>query len=200
MIGNLDLGDIRLIVLGGLAVVAILVIWAILSSFVSIVSGPVVAADKKVYNEMMEKFKIRFKDILENDSYTEVKRSYLMSALAEELDKINRQTSKKYLGAVVRERVKLHDIETFPGEIPNNVYLKMPTSDGSFIWVVFSDTKNRYIDFNKGEEVEIDGVIDQVNLVPANLPRTLDDQLDKFFRADFALHLQDDAKMRKVRH
>lgn len=199
MFDKFELSDIKLIILVGFSLVVVLIVWSIISSFVTVVSGLVVESDKKLYNEIMETFKERFVDILDNENYTEVKRTYLMSNLSQELEKINFKYSKKYLGAVIRENVKLHNIETFPGDIPNNVYLKMPTSDESFIWVVFSDTKSRYINFDKGEEVEVDGVIDRVNLVSSNLPESVNQNLDKFFKADFALHLQDDAKIKKLK-
>ena len=70
-----------------------------------------------------------------------------------------------------------------------------------FIWCVFSDTKNRYIDFDKGEPVRIEGQIDLINLATSKLPNYLPDNPnnpDTLFQSDFAVHLQDDAKMTKL--
>ena len=70
-----------------------------------------------------------------------------------------------------------------------------------FIWCVFSDTKNRYIDFDKGEPVRIEGQIDLINLATSKLPNYLPDNPDNpdtLFQSDFAVHLQDDAKMTKL--
>ena len=67
-----------------------------------------------------------------------------------------------------------------------------------FIWCVFSDTKNHYIDFDKGEPVRIEGQIDLINLATSKLPNYLLDNPDTLFQSDFAVHLQDDAKMTKL--
>lgn len=197
MIFDLGLGDIRLIAIGIAVFVGFLVVWAVLSSFVSVVNGVIINEDKKSYNELVSSYKSRFQDIYSNENYTEVKRQYLLGQLVAELEKLNKKTQKKYLGSVVKETAVLYNIETYPGDVPNNVYLKLPAGD-SFIWCVFNDTKNKYINFDKGEEVEIDGVVDRINLLPSRLPPSLDYNIDKFFRADFAVHLKDDAKMRKV--
>ncbi len=192
------MSDVRLIIIGGAVFVGILIVWAILSSFVSVVSGLVLEEDKQNYNQLMDSFKSRFKDIFTNSSYTEVKRQYLLEQLAGELSKINQKTRKKYLGAVVKDQAKIYNIETYPGEVPNNVYLKLPTNTNKTIWCAFNDTRNRYINFDRDEEVDIDGVIGRINLVPSALPPSLDYNLDKFFHADFAVHLKDDSKMRKL--
>ncbi len=197
MVFGIDLTDVRLLFVGTGVFVGIVIIWAVLSSFVSVVSGLVINADKQKYNELMQSFKERFEDIFNNDSYTEVKQQYLFKELAAELKQINHKFTKKYIGTVVKDTATVYNIETYPGEVPNNVYLKLPAGNDEFIWCVFNDVKSRYINFDKGEEVEVDGVVNKLNLVPAKLPPSLKYNIESFFHADFAVHLQDDAKIKK---
>ncbi len=200
MLDSLSISDIKNLIILGVVIIGILLIWAIISSFVTVVDGSTIYEDKKDYNKLMQSYKEKFKDIFENENYTEVKRSYLLDQLEAEITKINQKIAKKYIGAVVKDKAKVHNIETFPGEIPNNVFLKLPTGEeNSFIWCIFNDSKNRYIDFDKGEEVEMDGTIDRINLVPSKLQSHLDENIDKLFKADFAIHLQDDANMKKIK-
>ncbi len=200
MLDYLSVSDIKNLIIFGVIIIGILLIWATLSSFVTVVDGPTIYEDKKNYNKLMQSYKEKFKEVFENENYTEVKRSYLLNQLETEIIKVNQKIAKKYVGAVVKDKAKVHNIETFPAEIPNNVFLKILTGkEDSFIWCVFSDSKGRYVNFDKGEEVEIDGTIDHINLVPSKLPSHLDENVDKLFKADFAIHLQDNANIKKIK-
>jgi len=46
--------------------------------------------------------------------------------------------------------------------------------------------------------VRIEGQIDLINLATSKLPNYLPDNPDTLFQSDFAVHLQDDAKMTKL--
>ena len=46
--------------------------------------------------------------------------------------------------------------------------------------------------------MRIEGQIDLINLATSKLPNYLPDNPDQLFQADFAVHLQDDAKMTKL--
>ena len=199
LLTNLTLSDLKTWIIVGISIILILIVWAIVSSFVTVVNGLVIFKDKLHYHELMDEFKERFKDIFENENYTQVKRRFLLDKLGNEIAELNRRIARKYIGTVLQDKAIVYNIETFPGDVPNNVYLKLPVSDdGEFIWCVFSDTKNRYIDFDKGEPVNIEGQIELINLVSSKLPNFLPENPNKLFQADFAIHLQDDAKMTKL--
>ncbi len=199
LVTNLTLSDLKTWIIVGISIILILIVWAIVSSFVTVVNGLVIFKDKLHYHELMDEFKERFKDIFENENYTQVKRRFLLDKLGNEIAELNRRLARKYIGTVLQDQAIVHNIETFPADIPNNVYLKLPVGDGGdFIWCVFSDTKNRYIDFDKGESVYVEGQIEIVNLASSRLPNSLPRNPDKLFQADFAVRLQDDAKLAKL--
>lgn len=199
LLTDFTLADLKTWMIVGISIILILIVWAIVSSFVTVVDGLTIYKDKLYYHELMQQFSQRFVDIFSNSNYTQVKRQFLLDKLGNEIAELNRRMARKYIGTVLQDQALVYNIQTFPGDVPNNVYLKLPVNDNEdFIWCVFSDTKNRYIDFDKGEPVRIEGQIDLINLATSKLPNYLPDNPDTLFQSDFAVHLQDDAKMTKL--
>ena len=68
LLTNFTLVDLKTWMIVGISIILILIVWAIVSSFVTVVDGLTIYKDKLYYHELMQQFSQRFVDIFSNSN------------------------------------------------------------------------------------------------------------------------------------
>ena len=64
LLTDFTLADLKTWMIVGISIILILIVWAIVSSFITVVDGLTIYKDKLYYHELMQQFSQRFVDIL----------------------------------------------------------------------------------------------------------------------------------------